>query len=125
MTWMPRASGGRLLWLGALLVGVGLLGLILLMPSALRSGWGSTGGMSGHMAGPLPAAARPLPDAELRRRLDIFAAQWRPAATVSEVMPFADHTYAVLLDPVTGQGLGCVRKPWRQCKNDVWFGVTS
>lgn len=61
--------------------------------------------MMAPASGPLLASARPLPGAELRRRLAAFAAAWRPAATLQGVMPFAVHTSAVLVDPASGQGL--------------------
>lgn len=108
MTWAARPE--RRLWAGGLLTVVGLLGLSLFSPATMSGGESTM--MGGRLApgmvelapGPLVASARPLSGAELRRRLEEFAATWRPAVTVQDVMPFANHTYAVLVDRVSGQG---------------------
>lgn len=112
MTSAPRPQAGQPLWPAALLIGTGLLGLALLLGGAQAPSWGPPligpgggGGMADLHSGPTVAGARPLPDTELRRRLEAFAASRWPASTLQGVMPFADNTYAVVTDPASGQGL--------------------
>ncbi|MDZ7801405.1 MAG: hypothetical protein U5K81_11525 [Trueperaceae bacterium] len=60
-------------------------------------GGGMMGGGMGMMQ-TLPAGATPLDDTLLRERLEEAAASFGPDARIADVMPFANHTYAQVVD---------------------------
>lgn len=75
------------------------------MMGPMMGGRGTMGPMmGGGMMRVLPPDAQPLPEDELRARLDAAARAFGPDVRVDDVMPFADHSYAQFVGP-DGSGL--------------------